>query len=252
MVISVTSFNLRFGRALDGRNRWRRRRGIVFETVRTISPDILGVQEALDFQLAELLEELPRYSSIGKGREAERGGEHAAVLVDRERFVVERTGDFWLSATPDIPGSVGWDASLPRICTWVVLRDADHRFAIANTHFDHRGAEARLRSVDVVLEHVEALEMPAVVMGDLNAGEDSPVVARFLFAGYRDTYRELHPDAPGGTWHGFGAVEARSKIDYILCGERWRVLDAAIVREAIGGRYPSDHYPVTARLELRE
>lgn len=245
------SFNIRFGRALDGRNRWARRRTLVFATIRNAEPDIVGLQEVLDFQLAELLGALPGYVAVGAGRETTRGGEHVPVLVRAGRFAVERHGDFWLSATPDEAGSVGWDAAMPRICTWTALEDSrGGRFAFANTHFDHQGPAARVRSAELLLERIASIGLPMLIVGDINAGEDSEPLRRLLDSGLRDTYRVRDPDGPGGTWHGFGSVEARSKIDYVLCDGGWEVLEADIVRESFAGRFPSDHYPVTAAVRL--
>ena len=250
--IRVMSFNIRYGTANDGENRWERRRDLVIGTIEDRSPQILGVQEALAFQIDELSAALPQFRVLGQGRRGGREGEFAALFVDRERFTVEQHGDFWLSPTPDEVGSQGWDAALPRLCTWAVLRDRGDglRFRVLNTHFDHRGQRARLESAAVLMaQGMASDDLPVIITGDLNADEESPPLVRLREAGLRDTFRVVHPEAEDvGTFNGFGGTSGRGKIDYVLVDSRWRVEAAEIVRDNDEGRYPSDHFPVVADL----
>lgn len=253
-LLRVVTYNVRYGTADDGENRWELRRAHLMETVQDLAPDLLGVQEALDFQLAALEEDLDRYDVLGVGREADGGGEHAALLYDRARFEVERHGDFWLSPTPEAPGSVGWDAALPRICTWAVLRDraSGARLAWWNAHFDHRGEEARTESARLLVRRLaEHPGLPHLVTGDFNAGEDSAALAALRAAGLRDTFRVLHPsEERAGTFGGFVGRADGPKIDYVLVSPELEVLEARIDRRSFDGRDPSDHFPVLAVLRL--
>lgn len=253
--IRVMSFNIRYGTANDGENRWEQRRDLVIETIADRAPQILGVQEALAFQIDELSAALPQFQVLGQGRRGGREGEFAALFVNRNRFTIEAHGDFWLSPTPDEVGSQGWDAALPRMCTWAVLRDRKNgsRFRVLNTHFDHRGRKARLESASVLIAEGEVGSLPVIITGDLNADEESPPLARLREAGLRDTFRVMHPKAQGvGTFNGFRGTTDGGKIDYVLVDSPWRVEAAEIVRDNEEGRYPSDHFPVIADLVLRE
>ncbi len=253
--IRVMSFNIRYGTANDGENRWEQRRDLVIQTIADRAPQILGVQEALAFQIDELSEALPQYRVLGQGRRGGREGEYAALFVDRNRFTIEAHGDFWLSPTPDEVGSQGWDAALPRMCTWAVLQDRrdGSRFRVLNTHFDHRGRTARLESASVLIAEGEVGSLPVIITGDLNADEVSPPMVRLREQGLRDTFRVLHPEAKGvGTFNGFRGTTDGGKIDYVLVDSRWRVVAAEIVRDNEEGRYPSDHFPVMADLVLGE
>ena len=252
--IRVMSFNIRYATANDGENRWELRKQMVIETIEEHAPQILGVQEALASQVDLLADALPRMEVLGQGRRGGRDGEFSALLVDRERFEVEAHGDFWLSPTPNEVGSAGWDAALPRMCTWAVLRDreTDQLIRVLNTHFDHRGSRARLESASVLIRQAGlGDDLPLIVTGDLNAGEDSPPLSRLRDGGLRDSFRAAHPDAENvGTFHGFRGRVGGNKIDYVLVDSRWQVTAAEILRDNEDGRYPSDHFPVFAELVL--
>lgn len=262
--VRVMSFNIRFGTANDGENRWPLRQDFVVETIRAFDPDLLGTQETLADQRDFLGEKLSEYDFVGVGRDdGQVAGEMMAIYWKRDRFEKLAVGHFWLSETPEVVGSRSWDTSLPRMVTWVKLRDRRQPeappIAWFNTHFDHRGQEARLESARLIRR--KALELAAdhhlIVTGDFNAGEDSPPYAA-LFAAAEpgqpvlvDAYRRLHPErgAEEGTFSGFDSKVTRgARIDWVAVCDRWQVIEAAIDRTQRDGRTPSDHFPVTAVL----
>lgn len=259
--ISIVTFNIRNGKACDGLNSWRFRRRWVPEYIRTLDADIVGLQEAYYSQVTAIQAALKGYSRAGVGRDdGARAGEHCPIFYRTDRFAASAEGTFWFSDTPEVAGSRTWGNTLPRICTWVLLSDARTGMAlrVCNLHLDHADQNARLRSAEMLSDRVEEWHRssPVVVMGDFNAGERGPVIARILSDGtgrLRDTFRAVHPDAEGvGTYHGFTDCTDGAKIDHILATRDLAVLDAAILRDRIDGRYPSDHYPLTARLALDE
>ena len=138
--LTVMSFNIRYGTAQDGADHWDKRKQHVLATIRAQAPGLIGLQEALHFQVQYLREALPGYKLVGVGREGGEKGEYACLLIDAERFAIRRAGTFWLSEEPEQVASKGWDAALPRICTWAVLREHGslREFVIMNAHFDHR------------------------------------------------------------------------------------------------------------------
>jgi endonuclease/exonuclease/phosphatase family metal-dependent hydrolase len=259
--LNVMSFNIRYGTANDGDNRWPLRREFLFDVVRNADADLVGVQEALDGQVQELLEALPAYGVIGVGRDDGRTrGEYAAIFYRRDRFRVADSGTFWLSDTPDVVASTSWGNTITRICTWARLIDRDGRgFWHFNVHFDHQSQPSRVRSAALLADRIRnrrVADEPYVVTGDFNVGESNPALAVLTTADSGsspllvDSFRVLHPDAtPVGTFTGFSR-EAISgdKIDYVLVPPGTQVLDAQILRASRDGRYPSDHFPVTARI----
>lgn len=254
--LRVMTFNIRLGLLWDGANRWYKRRDLVFDVIRCFGPHVVGIQEAFPYQLGELLSAFPGFGAIADKRYGGRlTGTYAPILFDTQRLEPAQSGDFWLASEPDGSRTKGWDAAVPRICSWGVLcdrRKAGFRFAVSNTHFDQAGVIARAESARLVVERMAVLTPRRIVLGDLNADEISEPAQIFARAGYRDTFRVLHPEAEACTYHGFRGRGVRNlgKIDYILCDEAWVVRSAAILRDSDDGRYPSDHFPVVAELDV--
>jgi endonuclease/exonuclease/phosphatase family metal-dependent hydrolase len=194
---------------------------------------------------------------VGVGREdGRRGGEFAAILFRRDRLRVAESATFWFSDTPGVPGSRSWGNSVTRICTWARFIDRDGRgFWHYNVHLDHQSQPSRERSAALLRQRVDARSVsaePAMVTGDFNVGERNPALEVLRAAGFLDTFRVHHPDERRvGTYTGFKMDnDAGEKIDYILVQPGATVLRADIIRSARDGRYPSDHFPVVARVVL--
>jgi endonuclease/exonuclease/phosphatase family metal-dependent hydrolase len=260
--VKVMSFNIRYGTARDGENHWDRRKDFLADTVKAFGPDLLGTQETLGFQRDFLAKKLAGYGVLGVGRDdGKEKGEMMAVYWRDARFEKTDGGHFWLSKTPDDAGSKAWDTSLPRMATWVLLKDrkGGKDVLFLNTHFDHLGTEARAESAKLIREKVLTLGKgcSVIVTGDFNAGEGgAPYKALF---GPRekeespllDSFRVAHPKKgeAEGTMSWFRAGPSKGdRIDWIGVSRDWRVISAGIDRTEKGGRTPSDHFPVTAVL----
>lgn len=238
--------------------------------LQALDADIVGVQEALDFQLDEMREMLPGYVQIGVGRDdGARRGEHTALLVRTDRFAIDRSGTAWLSDTPNVPGSKSWGNSITRIVTWARLIDlrSGRGVWVYNAHLDHQSQASRERSAEEISQLIHErtfADEPVIVMGDFNAGEgnsacrymrgevdsasgrdDAPDSPRLI-----DTFRAQHPDASEvGTFNGFKDERRGEKIDHIFAGPGLRVLGAGIDRtRGDGGQCPSDHDAVWAKM----
>lgn len=260
--LTVMSFNIRYGTADDGPDRWEARRELVFEVLRAERPDIVGLQEALHFQIQEILEALPQFAMVGVGRDdGKTEGEYSAILYRRDRFSVESSDTFWFSDTPDVPGSTSWGNTITRLCTWARFADkSGPAFYAYNVHLDHRSQRSRERSAALLAERIRSRtpRAPVVVTGDFNAGEDNPAVEtlRKLPEGgpfLVDTFRLKHrTEATVGTFNGFELGNTGGdKIDYVFAEPATEVLEATIVRTSRDGRYPSDHFPVVARIRFK-
>lgn len=261
--VRAMTFNIRYGTAPDGDHAWPHRRDLAFHVIRDFEPAVLGVQEALRFQLDEVRAQLPHYGEVGVGREdGAQEGEYSAILYDQRRLDLLEHGTFWLSDTPEVPGSATWGNRITRVATWARFRerDAGITFYVFNTHWDHESQPARLNSASLLLDRIRARAFPddpLLLMGDFNAGEDNPAFQALIAApapGHAplyDTFRAVHPDALGtGTYHAFSGDRTGDRIDAILASPHWQTLDADIVRFDRDGLYPSDHFPVTATLRL--
>ncbi len=272
--IRIMSFNIRYGTAPDGENAWPHRRDMVFDVIRDHQPDVIGMQEVLKGQLDQLLRSLPEYKSLGVGRrDGIALGEFAPILYRVDRFEILEYGGFWLSDTPTVPSSTSWGNTIPRICTWAHLRDrrTGRSFYFYDTHLDHRSPPSQQRSAELIARRIDQHPNktdPVILVGDFNAGEDTSTI-RYLKGEVerayettedpppspqlRDTFRVVYPDAIAvGTFNGFRGDRSRAKIDYVLVSDGIEVLCAAIIHASKDGRYPSDHFPVTATLILAE
>jgi endonuclease/exonuclease/phosphatase family metal-dependent hydrolase len=272
LTVDLLTFNIKFADPSDEDHPWTARRAIVADLVRDEHPDVVGLQEALRSQLDDL-HTLSTYRQVGVGRDDGRsGGEHSAILYRSDRFTAQAEGTFWLSPTPDVPGSAGWGNGIPRVCTWVRLTEqaTGHTFYVFNTHFDNRSQATRALGMELIAQRIAARSPPApvVLMGDLNATEDNPAVQFVLGKIERasagpavappsprlvDVFRSAHPNATGaGTYHRWVGNMSGRRIDYIFApsAPTAEVLDAAILHARRGGRYPSDHFPVRARVWL--
>jgi endonuclease/exonuclease/phosphatase family metal-dependent hydrolase len=241
---------------------------MALDLIRAQQCHVVGFQEVLANQRADLEAGLEGYLWLGSGRDADAGGEQCCLAIDPS-FEVLDSGTFWLCPTPDVPGSVGWDAQLTRICTWASLAKDGARFRVLNSHWDHQGVLARTESARMLCEHIEALDEPVLLMGDFNTAPDSKPIA-LLTGRLLDTYAHIHPNSLAGTFHGFGRTEG-ARIDYLLTSSEFLVIDSYIVRpnqpaetdptftlQATSSPsvdvalYPSDHHAVYGSYELIE
>ena len=254
--LTVMSFNIRYGTANDGDNHWLKRREQLFDLLREQQADVVGLQEALHGQIEEIVQAVPGYDYVGVGRsDGRRAGEYAAILFKSSRLRARRSDTFWFSDTPGVVKSSSWGNQIERICTWAYFEDREGpAFYLYNVHLDHISQPSREKSVGLLLERIKVRdpEAPAVVTGDFNAGEDNPA-ALAMRTSFADTFRLLHADAAEvGTFNGFKLGQTGGdKIDFVFVVPGTEVLAAEIVRSSRDGRYPSDHFPVTARIRLR-
>lgn len=259
--IDVMSFNVRYDNPGDSLNNWRFRKDRVANAIRFYDAEIVGTQEVLHGQLLDLQQRLPEYGVVGVGREdGKEKGEYSALWYKKDRFEVMDSGNFWLSETPEVAGSKGWDGACERIAAWARLKDKTTGKVILalNTHLDHVGEVARREGVALVLDRAEVLGEGAriVVTGDFNAGPESEVIRQVT-----DTAHPQHlTDArmvspivygPDWTFHDFGRwpQEKRERIDYVFLGEGWKVTRYGVLAELDNEAYLSDHNPVLVTIQ---
>lgn len=256
---SAMTYNIRLDIASDGDNAWPHRRSALTGLVAYYAPDLVGMQEVLLHQKQAVEADLPGYQFVGVARDDGRDkGEFSPLGFRRDRFALVASGTFWLSPTPDVPGK-GWDAAYPRVASWARLRDkaAKRSLLVVNTHMDHVGQVARLESARQIrrwLSDNRKVGETLVLMGDFNSPTDSPAYAAIVEPGagaLRDTLtisRTPH-FGPLGTFTAFKIEQvAPSPIDHIFVSDDVAVLRHATLTQHIGGKLPSDHYPVLADL----
>ncbi len=260
----VISFNIRYPNPGDGVDYWPNRKEMVASMIRFNEADIVGLQEAFRSQLDDLTSLLPGYAWYGLCRtdgtvDPQPDGEFSAILYRKSLFEVLDSGTFWLSDRPETVGSVGWDAALPRIVSWVKMknRQSEQEFYYFNTHFDHRGEEARAQSARLILEKIGEItageDLPVVLTGDFNCTPTETPYRTLTAEGsglYDALFRSEAPHhGPLSTWSAFQfpGLPGR-RIDYIFVNGRVMVRKHGILSDSWSGRFPSDHLPVFAEL----
>ena len=254
--MKIVSYNVRFAGENDPQP-WSRRRDASIELLSTLAPDVLGTQEGLDHQLADLMAGLPAHYRLAAEHRHDGGTEeNSAIIYDGRTVELIAIEHRWLSDTPELPGSISWGNSLPRMYSLATFRRVDDgsEFAVISTHFDHESARAQLNSAHQLLDRARDLspDQPLVIMGDFNCGEDSEPYAALTGAGLRDAYVTAADRGPRlGTFNNYRAPTTDGeRIDWILINDRITARSARMVDEAPGGQYPSDHLPVQADLDF--
>ncbi len=252
--IDVMTFNIRFDNPRDSINAWPNRAGMVAGFINGQLPDLLGMQEVLWHQYEFLDSALSGYGSVATGRDdGLRKGEASPVFYRQGRFDAIDEGTFWLSSTPDIPGSIGWGAALTRITTWVRLFDkrAKDTLLYFNTHFDHISDSARVMSAGVLLAKVRELsgDNNFVITGDFNALPESLTISKMTEGSLAVDSYSISETAPAGesyTFNGWKDVQGKGRIDYIFVHSGMKVEKQMTHKIIENGIFISDHWPVTA------
>lgn len=250
--LRVMTFNVRLPIAQDGANQWQFRRDLAANVIARTKPDIVGTQELHKVQGDDLLARLPGYAWFGIDRRGGHGDEHMAIFYRHDRFRLVELGNYWLSDTPTVPGSISWGHPFPRMVTWGLFeRKADgRRFYVLNTHFPYRAedGEARLKAARMIRDRIAALtpDVPVILIGDFNTEPDGAV---------HDLLTESLADAwvaspikkgPEATYHAYKGTGDR-RIDWIL-SRGFRAERVETIDDRRGDLYPSDHFPVVADL----
>ncbi|MCX6283202.1 MAG: endonuclease/exonuclease/phosphatase family protein [Bacteroidetes bacterium] len=256
--MKVMTFNIRYNNPSDSIYNWDHRKDMVIGIFQKYSPDIAGLQEALYSQLSDLEDSLKAYTWFGAGRDdGQKAGEFAAILYKTARFMKIDGAWFWLSKTPDLPGSRSWHAACTRIVTWLMLRDrqSGQLFFIFNTHFDHASEEARIESAKLLRKKIDEITSgrTVIVCGDLNSTssdqayillteKSSPGFLINTRVSLPDTIKEPNYSFVGFPFH----PEEGNLIDFIFTRNAalWKVGTYHIITDNRGGLYPSDHLPV--------
>ncbi|MBP5585597.1 MAG: endonuclease/exonuclease/phosphatase family protein [Lentisphaeria bacterium] len=257
-LIRVATYNVR-GPNDRSPNSWRDRLPRMVRTIRENKFEVIGTQETLSGPIKDLKEAL-KFDYFGVGRDKRKGDEHNVIFYDPERFQVISQETFWLSGDPTVPGSIAWDSSLPRICTWGLLQDrrTGKRFVIANTHLDHQSAMARVQGINLVLTRLAPMieQYPFILTGDFNSTADDMPVRRVLgvLRDARTVSETDHYGAGDETFHDFHVNRRershRKPIDFIFVNDRVRVLSHGTINDFRNGLASSDHFPVTAEIVL--
>ncbi len=280
--IVAGSYNIRYDNKGDVEkgNSWPQRLPVVAGLIRFHEFDLLGTQEAFHHQLVDLQKLLPDLAYTGGGRDdGKEAGEYSAIFFRKDKFSLLESGTFWLSQTPNLPGR-GWDADLPRICTWAKLRKADGsgNLFVFNTHFDHRGVQARLESAKLIIARIKEIanDEPVILTGDFNVDQNSESYKSLRDSGFLADAYETSADryALNGTINAFKPEwKTESRIDHVFHTRQFKPVRYGVLTDTyrtpvpeatetqsgnfpsevkfkdFEARLPSDHFPVLVEFE---
>jgi len=258
--IKVMTYNIRYDNAGDSVNRWSNRIQKMEMLLNNHKADIIGFQEVLHNQRNDLKKMLPGFGQVGAGRDnGKTKGEYGPVFFRKDKFKCMGSATFWLSPTPNVIGSVGWDAALTRICTYIKLKEkkTGKIFFVFNTHFDHIGDSARMMSAKLILQKINELAkgQPVILTGDFNSEPDGKGYGEIISSinpKLSDTFSENNSTKINCTFKGFQVKSNICKrIDYIFITPQFEKLNFKIIDDNDGNYYTSDHLAVMCELKWK-
>ncbi|NLF39687.1 endonuclease/exonuclease/phosphatase family protein [bacterium] len=254
----VLTCNIRCFGANDGENSWAYRKELCADVIRSRSADIICFQEMWRQQFADLARSLPGYQSYGMVDEPTGRNPQNCIFYRPEACALISSGGYWLSETPHVTGSASWQSACVRLANWVRLEDRSSgtEFRVINTHLDHVSQAARENQARLVVQDAQAYpdDYPQILTGDMNCDCTNAAIEVCKAGGWLDTYGAIHgTENPGHTYHAFLGPEYRGaigKMDWILVRGSFRAVAAHVITESRQGRFPSDHYFVSADVIL--
>lgn len=252
--LRVMTLNVRLPLDADGADHWALRRDAMARLIGDTAPDLIGTQELMRSQADDLAARLPEYAWFGVGRRGGDSDEHMGIFYRRDAVRLLASGHFWLSDSPELPGSISWGHPYPRMVSWGLFeRRADGlRLHLFNTHLPYRAedGDARLRGAGLILQRLGAIaDGPAIVLGDFNAVPGGAVHRR-LTAVLHDAWEQApRREGPEGSFHGFSGTPG-ARIDWVL-SRGLQPLTARTLAQPVDGRHVSDHFPVLVEFEAQ-
>lgn len=258
--MKVMTFNLRCDFFMDFKNRWDERRNLVFDIVNKYDCDIIGTQEATEKMFNDISNNIDAFNIIGNPRSKKLFSERNDILISKKHKVSDyRT--FWLRDNYDKIGRSKWYSMFPRICTTAIIElENSKRIRICNSHLDFLLPQARAYELKKLSEFIkkeqEKEDLPLIIMGDFNSNPNSKLIKNFKsgnifdkrLVAVQDMNKELYTKATMGH---FKNKEKGSHIDYIFVSEEFEIIDVEIVKYNVNGKYPSDHYPLMAEINIK-
>ncbi|MFW6030662.1 MAG: endonuclease/exonuclease/phosphatase family protein [Halanaerobiales bacterium] len=246
----IMSVNLRYDNPEDGEYIWENRFPAMKLIWNQVDADVIGIQEGLPHQVNNLNKAFSIYNYVGKGRDKHGKGEHVGIFFNKNKFSLLDEGHFWLSETPDIPGSQSYGSAAPRMSTWVLLKYKQKELLFLNTHLDHKSEKAKIKGIKIICDFLNNhLESDGIIItGDLNTPPNSELIHNLLECGcLKDIFQTKNKSEP--TYHAF-SEEALIAVDYILTSRSFKLESCEVITKKPYGIYPSDHYPICCDIKI--
>jgi endonuclease/exonuclease/phosphatase family metal-dependent hydrolase len=257
MNLCLISSNIRFDNPADGANAWPHRRTLLAQTLLKHQPDIIATQEGRFDQLKDFEQLLQNYEIVDAHRSWIKERMYPTFFVRKDKFEMIKSEDLWLSETPDVAGSFSFGSTFPRLMTWMKIqpKNSDVNLLFVNTHLDHVKPETRTQQIHVLSSEITRFKddrSKLIIMGDFNDSPQSEVrnVLISKFPGIQDSWRKFN-STEETSHHAFsGECQNGARIDWILVDEKIKVDNCILEKSTIGGKYPSDHFPVVCHITI--
>ena len=258
--MKILTCNIRCFDAQDGPNGWVHRKQLCVDVIRSQSPSIICFQEMWSLQFMDLAAAFPEFNYYGMVDEPIGQHPQNCIFYRMSGFRLISAGGYWLSESPHVTGSKSWDSDCVRLANWVRLQElsTEIEFRVVNTHLDHVSQAARQNQARLIVEDAAAYppDYSQILTGDMNCDFRNPAIEIFKAGGWIDTYGEIHStEDPGFTYHQFlgpGFVSEIGKMDWIFMRGKLKTSQAKVIRDSRDGRFPSDHYFVSATFSLKQ
>jgi len=255
--IRIISSNIRFASDEDGPNTWHKRKGFLSNLLNEADPDILCSQEGRKPQILEFESFLKNLHLIDEHRDWLTERMYPCIYLNLKKFQVERSGDFWLSSTPNVAGSKSFDSAFPRLCSWVMAEDkaTKKKFYIFNTHLDHLKGETRYQQAKVLHENIQLINkdnLPYLLCGDFNEGPSEKVHDLLTSEHLTDPWIDLKISEETSFNKFQKNFQQGKRIDWILVSSDIKTSHIYLDKRDKEPLFPSDHFPVIAHFSIKD
>lgn len=256
MKLCLISCNIRFDNAHDGANAWPFRRANLSSLLLSHTPHLIGTQEGRYGQLKDFESFLKDFEIIDHHRSWIKERMYPSFFVKKNHFEIIKSGDLWLSETPEVAGSISFESTFPRLMTWAILqpKNSNLTFLVVNTHLDHVKVQTRTQQIKVFIQEIKRLKqgMPIIILGDFNDAPEGEVrhILNQEISGLQDAWK-LFNATEETSHHAFnGECQNGSRIDWILVDQKIKVESCILEKKNFEGKYPTDHFPVICNISI--
>ncbi len=254
-ILTVASYNVAspWGNLLEG-TYTTRRANLFAKQINNINPDIIGIQELNSIWSEKLEKLLPQYKYYGVkrgGDETEKKSEMNGIFYLEYRYTLVDSGTFWISNTPEVESKFD-GAGCNRTVSYVVLKNRANGKLVAhfNTHLDNVSEDAQNLGAELIIKKADEIksqynDIIVIITGDFNQYEDGVANNTLLNADFINANGS--DNSP--TYHGWGKEILPEPIDFIYTDSK-TVSNYIVHSEKVDNSYVSDHYMITAEINL--
>jgi endonuclease/exonuclease/phosphatase family metal-dependent hydrolase len=263
--IKVGTFNVRRkGKERKDIRKWDTRKHNVMSALKNLQADIIALQEPLEEQIKDIATSLTsKFAWVGQGRGKAWCGlsksEFTPIFYNKERFALVKSGTFSVSPGTKVMWKWKKYGKLPRIATWVLLRDncSGKELYVYNTHLDHEYEAVQKLGIVNLTNHIKA-EVPAdktvIILGDFNTDSElflASMLAKYGFTDAKGKAKKVTgPKQTTNSWSKEKVVKTVVDHIFVKAADKGNVNIAEYEVVPSDLETVSDHRPVTATMNI--